>query len=52
MMMALKNPNILGAGMSGSQGAMLLQADGSYLPNTNVQVDDEATLAKRQQELQ
>lgn len=33
MAMALKNPNIMGPGLSGSQGAMILQANGSFVPN-------------------
>jgi len=47
MMMALKNPNVMGPGVSGSQGGMLLQKDGSYVPNMNVKVDDPATLVNR-----
>jgi hypothetical protein len=47
MMMALKNPNVMGPGQSGSQGAMILQANGSYVPNKNIQVDDPATLVNR-----
>lgn len=52
MMMALKNPNILGPGISGTQGAMIMQHDGSFVPNTKVEVDDEATIAKKEADMQ
>ena len=58
MLMALKNPIVMGPGISGSQGAMILQGDGSaattaqrYIPNKNVQIDDPATLVNRDMDL-
>ena len=51
MMMALKNPNVPGPGISGSQGAMILQANGTYIPNKNVQVDDPSTLLNRDMDM-
>lgn len=47
MALALKNPQIMGPGLSGSQGAMILQPDGTYIPNTKVDVDDPSTLVDR-----
>ena len=51
MMMALKNPNVPGPGISGTQGAMVLQANGTYIPNNNVKVDDPATLLNRDMDI-
>jgi hypothetical protein len=41
----------MGPGLSGSQGAMILQADGSYKPNMNVKVDDPNDLINRDMDL-
>ena len=51
MMMALKNPMIMGPGVSGSQGAMILQKDGTYIPNTNIEVDDATAMLNRDVDL-
>lgn len=51
MMMALKNPNIMGPGLSGSQGAMILQANGTYVPNNQVKPDDPNDLINRDMDL-
>lgn len=50
-MMALKNPNVMGPGVSGTQGAMILQGNGTYVPNQKVQVDDPNTLLNRDMDL-